>query len=317
MTRFIRLASFALEDGTRDLLGQEIADHVRDSRLDSDEDEAILAGIGAHALKRYLPGEVLHALQVFPATGFHALLLRNLPRQQFPPTPVSGFADEPSLAVTNALHFGLIQTIGVTPFAVDYENSARLMRNVVPNPDAAGAASSWGWDVEFFWHTDNPHLTFGELGCDPRLHVPRYLTMFGIRNPDRVPTEIAAVEDAVARVDDATQAVLRTDAFEVGAPASNDVHDTSVLVGAPVIEVGGDANLRVRYDRGTTKGRSDAAADALAAWTAALGDVPRQQICLETGDFLIFDNYRVLHRRPAFQPGSASEARWVRRCYAG
>lgn len=317
MTRFFRLASFTLDDATRDLLGAEIAEHVADSRLDSDEDEAILAGIGAHALKRFLPGEVLHALQIFSATGAHALLLRNLPRQEFPPTPLSGFADEPALAITNAIHFGLIQTIGVTPFAVEYENDARLMRNVVPNPDAAGATSSWGWDVEFFWHTDNPHLSFGELGCDPRLHVPRYLTMFGIRNPDRVPTEIAAVEDAVARVDDETQAELRAPAFDVGAPASNDADAGLVLRETSLVEAGPDGHLRVRYDRGTTTGRTPGAAAALDTWGVALGDVARQQIFLEPGDFLIFDNYRVLHRRPAFRPGPATEARWVRRCYAG
>lgn len=317
MTRFMRLASFGLEDGTRDTLGKEIAERVIDSQLDSDADEAILASIGAHALQRYLPGQVLHALAVFSATGAHALLLRNLPRQDFPPTPVTGFADETQLSMTNALHFGLIQTLGLTPFAVEYENSARLIRNVVPNPEAGGTTSSWGWDVEFFWHTDNPHLSFGDPGTDPRLHVPRYLTLYAIRNPDRVPTELAAVEDVVGRLDDDTHRRLRSPEFEVGPAASNDVGPGHhVLDGTPVLEPDPDGQLRVRYDRGTTRGQTPEAAAALDAWAEALVDAPSEKLCLDTGDFLIFDNYRALHRRPAFRPGSAREARWVRRCYA-
>lgn len=316
MTRFVRLASHHLDDGTRDLLGKEIAERVAPTELDSDADEAILASIGAHALMRYLPGEVLHGLAVFPSTGSHALLLRNLPRQDFPPTPVSGFADETALAMTNALHFGLIQLMGLTPFAVAYENSARLIRNVVPNPQAAGTTSSWGWDVEFYWHTDNPHLSFSDPGSDPRLHVPRYLTMYAIRNPDRVPTEIAAIEDVVGRLDDHRREQLRAPEFDVGPPASNDTGPDDVLRAASVLEVAPDGQLRVRYDRGTTKGRTAAAAAALDDWVEALAGAPHQQFCLDTGDFLIFDNYRVLHRRPAFTPGTATEARWVRRCYA-
>ncbi|URN12249.1 hypothetical protein LUW77_12860 [Streptomyces radiopugnans] len=59
---------------------------------------------------------------MFTAAGSHALLLSNLPMQEFPPTPVSGFGDETELAVTNAIHLGLIRILGCTPFAVRYEN---------------------------------------------------------------------------------------------------------------------------------------------------------------------------------------------------
>ncbi|MET8802912.1 TauD/TfdA family dioxygenase [Streptomyces sp. NPDC004546] len=38
---------------------------------------------------------------------------------------------------------------------------------------------------------------------------------------------------------------------------------------------------------------------------------------LAPGQFLAFDNYRVLHRRQAFAPAEdEAEARWLRRCYA-
>lgn len=317
MKRFLRLAYNSLEDGTRDVLAKEIIERVSTTGLDPDADEAILANIGAHALTRYLPGEILYGLQVFAASGCHALLLRNLPGQEYPPTPVTGFGDEAELAMTNALHFGLIQLIGLAPFAVEYENNAKLIRNVVPNPEAEGTASSWGSDVEFFWHTDNPQLSFGDRGANPRMHVPRYLTLYGIRNHDRVPTYVAAVEDVIAHLDDRTHDCLLSGAFEVGAPASNDSPEGGqVLEGTSVLELSPEGHPWVRFDRGTTRGQTPDAVGALEEWSQALAQASSRQFCLDVGDFLIFDNYRVLHRRPAFDPRAPETARWLRRCYA-
>lgn len=313
MTCTLRVARHRLDDRTRDIVGKEVAEAVVTGRLDSDKDEAILAGIGAHALNHHLPGEILNALKLFSATGAHALVLSNLPTQDFPPSPLSGFADEAELAVTNALHFGLIQLLDITPFAVDYENNGKLIRNVVPNPSAAGTTSSWGADSEFFWHTDNPQLPFGEPGSDPRSYVPRYLTFFSVRNDEQVPTEILSVEDAVARLDEQTRHRLRSADYEFGSPASND--EDLVLAGSSVLELNVDGH-RVRYDRGVTSGQTPEAVTSLDVWVDALNDAPALRLVLQPGEFLIFDNYRLLHRRKAFTPASAESARWLRRCYA-
>lgn len=313
MTCALRVARHRLDDRTRDILGKEIAEAVANGGLDSDTDEAILSGIGAHALNNFLPGEILHSLKLFSATGAHALMLSNLPTQEFPATPVSGFTDEADLAVTNAIQYGLIQLVGLTPFAVDYENDGRLIRNVVPNPSAAGTTSSWGADSEFFWHTDNPHLPFGGPGVDPRRYVPRYLTFFAVRNDEQVPTEILAVEDAVGRLDEQVLRRLRSAAFEVGAPASNE--GDLALTETPLLELSADGH-RVRFDRGTTAGLTDESAAMLEVWADSLANAPALEPVLQPGEFLIFDNYRTLHRRKAFTPGPAETARWLRRCYA-
>ncbi len=318
MTSLTRLTSYRLDDATRDLLGKEITERVSASELEPDASEAILARIGAHALSRYLPGEILNALHVFAATGSHALMLSNAPTWAFPATPVTGFGAETELAEVNALHFGLIKLLDLTPFAVDYENSGRLIRNVVPNPSATGTTSSWGSDSEFFWHTDNPHLPFGDAGGDPRLAVPRYLTFYAMRNEERVPTEVAAVEDAIRLVDDETMRLLRAPRYDVGPPASVDrgtSRDADVRSGTPLVETGVDG-YRVRYDKGTTRARDAAATTALSTWSAALSTIERRELVLEPGQFLVFDNYRVLHRRRGFTPGPTPTARWLRRCYA-
>lgn len=313
-----QLASHRLDDVTRDLLGKEIAEGVSASELNPDEHEAILARIGASALNRYLPGEILHSLNVFPSTAHHALLLRNLPTQDFPPTPVTGFGTETTLAATNALHFGLIQLLRLAPFAVDYENHGRLIRNVVPNPAAAGTTSSWGADAEFFWHTDNPHLPFGDPGGDPRLAVPRYLTFYGVRNDERVPTDVAALDDALRLLDEPTLLRLHDTTFEVGAPASvaaDSPAPQSTLSGTALLDRRADGT-RVRFDRGTTRASTPEGARALGSWVEALAGIDREELVLGPGDFLIFDNYRVLHRRRGFVSAPADRARWLRRCYA-
>lgn len=316
MTSLLKIARYRIEDSVRDLLGKEIAVRVEETSLDSDLDDTILAGIGSYALRRYLPGDVLHGIQVFAASGGHAFTLVNLPTQEFPETPVSGFGDELELAATNAVHLGLLRLLGCTPFAVSYENDGRLIRNVVPNPEAAGKTSSWGADSEFFWHSDNPHQSFAPPGSDPRLYAPPYLSFYAVRNEEKVPTELAALEDLVVRLDDVTRHALLAPGFEIGAPDSNDHGSTESLRRTSVLEPGPGGGYLARYDRGTTVGSTPAAVSALDTWNALLGKVPSGEIVLEAGQFMIFDNYRVLHRRKAFTPAPAARARWLRRCYA-
>lgn len=317
MHNFRRICQYRIEDSVRDLLGKEIAERVSVTCLDSDIDDTILAGIGAHALRRYMPGEVLYGIDAFTTTASHALVLKNLPMQaDLPATPVTGFGDEPELAVMNAVHLGLIRLMNTTPFAVDFENNGRLIRNVVPNPAAAGATSSWGSDSEFFWHSDNPHQPFGAPGSDPRLYAPKYLTFVAVRNEEQVPTELAAMEDVVVRLDDTTRDRLMAHEFEVGAPASTVDDMTRPLKDTAVLDFDADGRYRVRYDRGTTIGLTKDATEALEGWCTVLGTVPAEELLLEPGMFLALDNYRALHRRRAFMPKPGADARWLRRCYA-
>ncbi|WP_242891028.1 TauD/TfdA family dioxygenase [Actinomadura litoris] len=319
MDGHLRCVHRHIDDEPRDLLHKEIQESVAGTTLDPGRDTEILARIGAWALRRTLPSEALGALEGFSTSTNHALLLNNLPRPPAPPTPVHGFAAETELTVLNALHLGLIRLLGLTPYAVDYENQGKLIRNVVPNPDAAGTASSWGADSEFFWHTDNPHLSFGGPGVDPRAYVPRYLTFCVVRNAEEVPTEVMALDTALGRLPERVRDTLAEPVFEVAAPDSNDLADDGgrrVFGGAPLLEHDEDEGHRVRYDRGTTRALDGRAGAALEAWVDTLSEAPCWRPVLRPGQFLVFDNYRVVHRRGAFEPAPSHGARWLRRCYA-
>ncbi|AJF69907.1 TauD/TfdA family dioxygenase [Streptomyces vietnamensis] len=318
MTIPLQLSEHSVDDHTRDVLAKEIGDRLADAEFDPDRETAILARIGAHVLRGRLPVDVLDAVTSFTGSGCHALLVDNLVVPKVPPTPVNGFCDEAPLAVVNAIQFGMIQLLGLTPFAVPYENEGRLIRNVVPNPAAAGQTSSWGSDAEFFWHTDNPHLPFGEEGYDPRPYVPRYLTFCTLRNLEEVPTELMSVESATHGLDRELGRLLASASYEISAPDSNDVSeggDRLALRGAPVLEQS-ETGLRVRFDLGTTSSRRHEATTALASWADTLAEGPAWDPVLRAGQFLAFDNYRVLHRRKAFTARHDDNARWLRRCYA-
>ncbi|WP_326827467.1 MULTISPECIES: TauD/TfdA family dioxygenase [unclassified Streptomyces] len=311
-------ARFGLDDGLRDVLAKEVHERIECAEpLAPDTHGAILARIGGHVLERHLPGRVVDGLREFTGSGAPALIIENLPRPEVPPTPVDGFCEEPPLAVINALHLGLVRLLGGVPFAVEYENRGLLMRNVVPNPAAAGTTSSWGADAEFFWHSDNPHLPFGEPGYDPRPFVPRHLAFYAVRNQERVPTEVVPVGEVLSGLDLETRRDLTRPEFEIGPPASTGADAPGPLRDVAVLEAGPDGRPRIRYDQGTTRGGTARAAAALIRLAEAFENTAAERFALEPGGFLVFDNYRVLHRRRAFVPGPPVTARWLRRCYAG
>jgi hypothetical protein len=310
-----------LRDTDRDNLMDAVRREIDDAAkpLCADADTMILSTIGEQALRTCLPRDTLRRLERFTVERPAVLRVCNLPVQDFPPTPVRGFADESELAVTNALHLGLIRRLGLTPFAVDYENGGKLMRNVVPNPDAADEASSWGSNFEFFWHNDNPQLGFGHVGADPRAFVPGFLTFFAARNDEKVATEVLVVDDVVRTLPKRVREVLCRPLFDVAPPESNDGGvggEPMTAFGVPLLERT-TRGYRSRFDDGTTEGRTPEAKQALAEWVAALkrSDAALAPV-LEPGDFLAFDNTTVVHKRRGFTPATDGRERWLRRCYA-
>ena len=217
---------------------------------------------------------------------------------------MNGYADETRLAVVNAVHFGLVQLLGCAPFAVSYENDGHLIRNVVPNPAASGTTSSWGADSEFFWHSDNPHLPFGEFGSDPRPFVPHVPEL--LRRAQRRGRADRADRD---RARSSPRSTSRRAALARGRLRRRRPRLQRCRPGLPapggraVLETGADGRTRVRYDRGTTHGRSPGATAVLDTSRRSSRRCRSEELMVEAGDFLVFDNYRVLHRRRAFTPG--------------
>ncbi|MBY8888337.1 TauD/TfdA family dioxygenase [Streptomyces sp. PTM05] len=283
-----------------------------------DDDPGAYGGTGAKLLRNHLPAAVLERLTAWRREPEPWLTVGNLPRpRDFVPTPRDGFADENALTVPNLVHLGLLRLLGVTPVAYRWENEGRLMRNVAPRPGSAGALTSWGSTAPLDWHTDDSVLDHHD-GAGPADAIPHYLSFYGMRNEERVPTDLLDVDTVLAGLPRWTHDDLRRPEFAVSAPESYAPADGDrpAREAVPLLWTLPDGHDAVRYGPGRITGRTTRAVRALTRFEQRLGELEGGSVLVGAGDFHIFDNRRVLHRRVPFQPAAQETARWLRRCYA-
>lgn len=282
---------------------------------DANEVMAIAAGV----LERELPKAYLRAFARFGAgtCGTH-ILIEGFKPDEYPPTPVRGYCDDSQVALGDALLLGVYRLMGIEPVAYAFENDGRLFRNVVPNPDASGVASSHGFNAALGWHHDNPCGRFESAEYQPfeRSPIPHYLGFWCLRNQDAfgepVPTELLPIEEALRRMSAGGIMNLRRPEFGIKPPQSNEcppLEKVPLMVGN---------FLRFNALGGQVYGlteRANAAIEELQQRLAASVDNV-VQVKLVPGSLLIFDNYRVAHRRRVFDPGKDwDNSRWLRRVF--
>lgn len=270
--------------------------------------------VGRDWLGSVLGSDIVEAIRAFPASPYKALLVRGITLSTEVATPCNGFLPNAQCVLDfDLLQFGMLRLLGVKPHAVEYENLGKLVRNVVPVPEAAGTTSSWGADVEFFWHTDNPNWPFDDQGQDVTASVPNFLAFTAVRNLERASTDIVCVDHIVSQLPAWAMAQLQRPAYTFGAPASNEGFDGQQKV-LPILEPG-DSGYRLRFDDGIVAALDPDSKEALGLLCQCLRDAQGIEVVLQPGDFFIFKNARVLHRRKAFQPMPNHKARWLRRVY--
>lgn len=270
--------------------------------------------VGADWLRSMLGTATIDAIRAFADSSYKALLLRGVGLSTEVQSPINGFLPDAQCVLDfDLLHFGMLNLLGVRSHAVEYENLGKLVRNVVPVPGAAGTTSSWGADVEFSWHTDNPNWPFDDQASDVTRSVPNYLAFIAVRNQERASTDIVCVDHVLSRLPAWVIDCLSRPAFAFGAPASNEGYDGEQRV-MPILEHGTNG-YRLRFDDGIVSATEDDAKAALTLLRQVLKGVQGIELVLQPGDFFIFKNARVLHRRKAFKPMPDGQARWLRRVY--
>ncbi|WP_254391940.1 TauD/TfdA family dioxygenase [Streptomyces buecherae] len=287
-----------------------------------DEDPRHYLEHGARLLRECLPAATLERLARWRAAPTPWLELTGLPRPETEvPTPRTGFCDESLLTVPNLVHFGLLHLLGLEPVAYRWENHGRLVRNVAPSPGAARSQTSWGYATGLDWHTDDSVLDHRADGAAAE-SIPHFLSFYGMRNTERVPTWLLPVDEVLAGLPAATADALRLPDFDVTAPESYaPTHaDTAgrppLRTGVPLLWTLPGGAVGLRYGPGRVTGRTPAAREALARFEARIAACEGEPVMVEAGGFQIFDNRRVMHRRLPFEPAAADRARWLRRCYA-
>ena len=274
---------------------------------------------GGKLLRNCLPPATLDALAGWRREPTAWLTLTNLPAQGGElPTPQDGFCDESLVTVPNLVHFGLLHLLGLSPVAYPWENDGRLIRNVAPRPEAARTNTSWGYAKPLDWHTDDSVLDHGPDASAAEA-VPHYLSFYGMRNTEGVPTGQLAADAVLAALPAEVTQALRRPEFSVAAPESYRAGADgrpAARAAVPVLWTLPDGHTGLRYGPGLISGLTAAADAALAAFEAVLADSEGTPVLIGAGDFHLFDNRRVLHRRVPFTPAAAGRARWLRRCYA-
>ncbi|MER0244501.1 TauD/TfdA family dioxygenase [Streptomyces sp. HSW2009] len=315
-----------------------------------DEDPQYYLEQGARLLRSRLSATALAGLERWRGAPTPWLELDGLPQADAEvPTPRDGFCDESLLTVPNLVHFGLLRLLGLEPVAFRWENHGRLLRNVAPSAGAARSQTSWGYATELDWHTDDSVLDHAPGGT-PGESIPHFLTFYGMRNTERVPTWLLPVDEVLAGLPLATISALHQPDFDVSAPESYASYGTEpeadaetgggagpgadagadtgagagvnpagrppLRTGAPLLWTLPDGSTGLRYGPGRVSGRTPAARAALDRFVARVAGCEGVPVLVEAGGFHLFDNRRVMHRRLPFEPAAADRARWLRRCYA-
>ncbi|WP_067461648.1 guanitoxin biosynthesis L-enduracididine beta-hydroxylase GntD [Actinomadura macra] len=192
----------------------------------------------------------------------------------------------------------------------------RLLHNVVPIAGDEQEQSGHG-QVLLEWHTEDG---FHPYRCD-------YLLLFGMRNPDHVPTLVSSVRDV--RLDEADLELLRQPRFHImpdnehlrqmaekhpGHPSllrarkmRDEPRAVPVLFGAP-------ESPYLRIDPYFMRCADDdpAVETALRRLIDEMNRV-QQRIEVEPGTLLVVDNYLAVHGRAAFRARFDGTDRWLKK----
>lgn len=269
---------------------------------------------GGNWLRSVLHPVVIDDIRKFARSSHKVLLLQGINLSTEIPSPRTGFLSEDQCVLDfDLLLFGMLRLLGVEPHAVEYENYGKLVRNVVPVPDAVGSTSSWGADVDFSWHTDNPNWPFADKNSDIKSCTPEYLAFTAVRNEEAASTDVVFIDTVLDTLPNWAIEQLMRPAFKFKAPASNESFHGKARI-FPILEYSG-CGFRMRFDESIITATDPDGKEALDVLIQKLHDIEGNRLVLGPGDFLIFKNTQVLHRRKAFEPKLDGNARWLRRIY--
>lgn len=203
------------------------------------------------------------------------------------------------------------------PFCWGTLQYGRLIQDVFPIRGDELRPSGHGSDAFLEFHTDD---AFRPDACD-------YLLLFGVRNPDSVPTYVASVRDVL--LSDADRQILAEPRFyiipddehirqlQLRAPGHDALRHAIELRDRPVpvpVLFGDLVSPYVRLDVPFMRcvGDDQVAQRALAALLAELDRVRRPLVTAQ-GTLLIMDNLVAVHARESFKARYDGTDRWLRK----
>lgn len=271
--------------------------------LGSDLGEELVHAAAAGA--RTLPAEVDDALLRFTVTPPRAgaLLLRNAPIGELPPTPPS---PEAPVAKDLTSEFALLtvarrlgQPVGYVP-----EHGGRIVQNIVPTQRDANLQTSTSSRSNLMFHT--------ETAFHP--HRPRYLLLLCLRGDPSAHTTLASVHDIMNHLPDDTVDVMFEPRFRTAVDASFLAGRANEFGPARPLVTGTRDEPTFIFDADLTAGIDDAAAEVVVAVRSAIAEV-ETSVVLEPSDLLVVDNNVAVHGRSPFSARFDGTDRWLQRAF--
>lgn len=258
----------------------------------------------AGLMRRYLTPQMLRDID-------------DVARFRKPYVLVEGFPILPNSAsfATN-IALGSISLLSARPVAYKEENSGILIREVRPLPQTATQQSSQG-RVDLAMHTDMTFLRFQSESNHPILAAaPDFLILSCVKNDPHVATRIVTLDQIKQALSPSDLSELYGQNFTIRTPDS--VTPTRTIADLAILFHHATLGDLIRYNDAYCTGQTPAAILALDSLQAFVrDDQTGEEILLEPGKVLVFNNRQVLHGRGAIPESSdPSQDRWFKRVYA-
>lgn len=230
-----------------------------------------------------------------------------------PPTPNELNVDFADLAILSAINLGLCKLIDIFPVTYQGENDGCLFRHVMPLKHLVEQKSSQGAKYPLGMHVDNCYLPLiPEYDRTEYSLCPSYMSLFGLRADQNIPTRIVALDEVLKLLDNKTIIQLMKPEFKVSKPASFS-HQAEFYL--PIIVQDNNGIHYCRFDQDFVSPCTKEAKEAFDSFISALYESQTYQVVIGAGDCLFIKNQRVMHGRDGFNPKFDGTDRWMLRVF--
>jgi len=266
-----------------------------------DEGLIRLAALGA----RDLPIDVDDAIVRFASESHRsgALLIRNAPIGELPPTPATPESNVDKDLATELTLLTVARRLG-QPVGYVPEHGGRIVQNIVPTQTDADSQTSTSSRSNLMFHTETAFHPFR----------PRYLLLLCLRGDPAAHTTLVSVHELMDRLPDDVVDVMFEPRFRTAVDASFLGGRSNELgVARPLITGTSDEPTFI-FDADLTVGTDTEADDVLVQVRDLIEEITTS-VMLEPGDLLVLDNNVAVHGRSPFTARFDGTDRWLQRSF--
>ncbi|MBP6952567.1 MAG: TauD/TfdA family dioxygenase [Alphaproteobacteria bacterium] len=303
---------------------------VEHTLIDPYENPHIYSGIAGKTLEKLLPNELKKEIRLMDEGGADLIIIHNFPIDSHIPItpkdstrPPSKFLSDSNLEnakgfVSEASILGLGYFLDAAPFYKKEEKDGTVINQIISikNDQYKSQRSSYGSSLELFPHTENVYQV-------PPL---KYFTLLCLRGDPKVATSLIFFDDMLSYIKKLypqnTQKIIRIMKQPLFIMSSGPSHGNSKSQSIlPIIEntEKGETIFRLNLNPERTVGTTPEAEEVVTLLRKVITSKDFREryykrIYLSEGDLILFNNWRVMHARDAFEI-DPKYWRWLQRCY--